>query len=177
MFGRTWSHVYHKSRFNKRISAKSLDAHANDQLLKPACRSTTALWPYKSIERVSRNSRLKPNRALSCSVIDLGAESKQKFDFLNLSLRALVVLVLAKKKGFVCNRDIRKLYSLHKRSKRSESFLLNMVDNGHLKRVGYDKYVLTEKSLMALNVVAPKLQDLLVQDERSPLTEAPLPAQ
>jgi hypothetical protein len=110
-------------------------------------------------------------------VVNLRSTPKQKFDFLNLSLRALVVLVLAKKKGFVCNQDIRKLYSLHKRSKRSESFLLNMVDNGHLKRVGYDRYVLTEKSTMALNVVAPKLQDLFVQSKETPLTETPLTAQ
>jgi hypothetical protein len=91
--------------------------------------------------------------------------SVHKFDFLNLSLRGLVVLILAKKKGFVSSQDVRKLYSLRKRSKRSETFLLNMVDNGHLRRVGLNKYVLTEKSRLALQILAPRLRDLFVQNE------------
>jgi hypothetical protein len=91
--------------------------------------------------------------------------SVHKFDFLNLSLRGLVVLILAKKKGFVCSQDVRRLYSLRKRSKRSETFLLNMMENGHLRRVGLNKYVLTEKSRLALQVLAPKLKDLFTQKE------------
>jgi len=79
--------------------------------------------------------------------------SQQKFDYLNLTLRGLVVISKALRKGYVTNQDVRELYSLHKRSKRGENFLRNMVSEGYLKRAGYDKYVLTEKAYDALNTL------------------------
>jgi predicted transcriptional regulator of viral defense system len=95
---------------------------------------------------------------------------KQKFDFLNLSIRGLVVLLMAKKKGYVCTQDVRRLYSLHKRSKRSAGFLINMVENGHLKRASRDRYVLTPKAEMALDSLARRLQiPLDAEDEQAPI--------
>jgi len=89
---------------------------------------------------------------------------KQKFDFLNLSVRGLVVLLMTKKKGYICTQDVRKLYSLHKRSKRSAGFLVNMVENGHLKRVARDRYVLTPKAELAIDLLVKRLQ-VLTQEE------------
>jgi len=85
---------------------------------------------------------------------------KQKFDFLNLSVRGLIVLLTAKSKGSVCTQDVRKLYSLHKRSKRSAGFLVNMVENGHLKRVGRDRYVLTPKAELAIELLLKRIEIL-----------------
>ncbi|MEM3656138.1 MAG: hypothetical protein QXP58_06480 [Thermoprotei archaeon] len=89
---------------------------------------------------------------------------RQKFDFLNLSVRGLVVLLMAKKKGYVCAQDVRKLYSIHKRSKRSAGFLVNMVENGHLKRVGRDRYVLTPKAEEAVHLLLRRIR-MLTQEE------------
>jgi hypothetical protein len=101
-------------------------------------------------------------------------QTGHKFDFLNLSVRAIVVMAEAKKKGYVCNQDIRRLYSLHKRSKRSESFLLNLVDGGHLQRVGYDRYVLTEKAERAIASVGPRIRPLFDMTSYRPKDDAPV---
>lgn len=85
---------------------------------------------------------------------------KQKFDFLNLSVRGLVVLLMAKRKGYVSTQDVRKLYSLHKRSKRSAAFLINMVENGHLRRVARDRYVLTPKAELAIDLIMRRIEAL-----------------
>ncbi|PSN91105.1 hypothetical protein B9Q03_05040 [Candidatus Marsarchaeota G2 archaeon OSP_D] len=112
--------------------------------------------------RFSRNFCLN-TRAAVLSFGDSVLE-RQRFDFLNLSVRGLVVLLMTKKKGYICTQDVRKLYSLHKRSKRSAGFLVNMVENGHLKRVARDRYVLTPKAELAIDLLMKRLQ-LLTQQE------------
>lgn len=77
----------------------------------------------------------------------------QKFGYLNLTLRAAVVLLEAKRKGSIRNQDIRRLYSLHKRSKRGDSFLRNLVKEGYLNRAGHDTYVLTAKSMQVIKIL------------------------
>jgi hypothetical protein len=77
----------------------------------------------------------------------------QKFGYLNLTLRAVVVLLEARRKGFIRNQDIRRLYSLHKRSKRGDSFLRNLLKEGYLERVGHDTYILTSKSKRVIRIL------------------------
>lgn len=96
-------------------------------------------------------------------------DGKHKFDFLNLSVRGLLVLLTAKSKGYVCVQDVRKLYSLHKRSKRSAAFLVNMVENGHLRRVSRDRYVLTPKAEVAVEVILKRIDALRCGRTQRPL--------
>ncbi|MEM3857037.1 MAG: hypothetical protein QXI37_00850 [Thermoprotei archaeon] len=95
----------------------------------------------------------------------------QKFDYLNLSLRALVVISEALESGSVSNLNVRRLYSLHGRSKKAESFIANLVEGGYLRRTGRDRYEPTPKAFSAMDaymrlVRVPKL--LEAEENASP---------
>ncbi|MEM0120414.1 MAG: hypothetical protein QW688_03115 [Thermoprotei archaeon] len=93
----------------------------------------------------------------------------QKFDFMNLTLRGYVVLLLARKKGWVCTQDVRQLYALSKRSKRAVKFIRNMVKNGLLYKKDEDVFVLTPKAEAALDVLHEKIN--AIKKRRSPRVE------
>jgi len=90
-------------------------------------------------------------------------EHIQKFDFMNLTLRGYIVLLVAKKKGCVCTQDVRRLYALSKRSKRAVKFLRNMVKNGLLYKKEEDVYILTPKAEAALELVQEKIKSIKKQ--------------
>jgi len=85
-------------------------------------------------------------------------ERIQKFDFMNLTLRGYIVLLVAKNKGCVCTQDVRRLYALSKRSKRADKFLKNMVKNGLLYKKEEDVYTLTPKAEAAIGLVQEKIK-------------------
>jgi predicted transcriptional regulator len=90
-------------------------------------------------------------------------EHIQKFDFMNLTLRGYIVLLVAEKKGCVCTQDVRRLYALSKRSKRAVKFLRNMVKNGLLYKKEEDVYTLTPKAEAALELVQAKIKSIKKQ--------------
>ncbi len=86
-------------------------------------------------------------------------ERIQKFDFMNLTVRGYLVLLLAKKRGCVCTQDVRRLYALSKRSKRAVKFLKNMVKNGLLREDEEDVYVLTPKAEAAIKLIQVRVRN------------------
>jgi DNA-binding PadR family transcriptional regulator len=80
-----------------------------------------------------------------------------KFLYFNTTLRLLALLAHAERKGYITLIDVRKLYSLNKRSRKAYGFLYNAVANGYFRRVGPrgrgdTAYTLTEKGAEALAV-------------------------
>lgn len=83
---------------------------------------------------------------------------EHKFGFMNISLRTLILLLEAKRKGYLSNQDVRVFYSLHKRSKNVDSTLAAMVSNGYLRRTGYDRYEPTRKAEQALQEIQTRIR-------------------